>query len=101
VVHSYEESFDETEKAWQGEIHMYGSSDKGAPGSRVEANPVLKEKNRLKIQNGIKGMVASLVARSHPAQFPSYEKELKKIIGLGMVAFGCISVLRRQNHADL
>jgi hypothetical protein len=80
---------------------MYGSRVKGAPGNRIELNPLLKEKNRLKIQNGIKGMVVSMVARSHPAKLPSCEKELKKRIGLGMVAFGCISALRKQNNADL
>ena len=67
---------------------MYGSMVKGAPRSGMELNPVFKEINRLKIQHGFKGLVASVVARSHPAKLPSCEKELNKSLDLGMVAYG-------------
>jgi hypothetical protein len=33
---------------------MYGSRIKGAPGSRIELNPVLNESNKLKIQNELR-----------------------------------------------
>ena len=36
---------------------MYGLRTKGAPESGMELNPVFKEINRLKILNGIKGVV--------------------------------------------
>ena len=38
---------------------MYGSRIKGATGSGKELNPLFKEINRLKILNGIKGVIAS------------------------------------------
>lgn len=38
---------------------MYGSRVKAAPGSGMEQNPVFKQINRLKILNGIKGMMTS------------------------------------------
>lgn len=37
----------------------YGSRSKGAPGSGKELNPVFNEINRLKVLNGIKGVVTS------------------------------------------
>jgi hypothetical protein len=38
---------------------MYGSRVKGAPGNGTKPNPLFKYINRLKILNGIKGVVTS------------------------------------------
>ena len=44
-------------KLYKKKYKLYGSWIKEAPGSRTEVNPMFREINRLKILNGIKGVV--------------------------------------------
>lgn len=62
------------------ETHM---KRKGAKEGRMELTPVFKEIKRLKISWN-KGS-DDLKAKSHQAQFPSCEKELKKSLLLNVV----------------
>jgi hypothetical protein len=56
---------------------------------------VFKEISRLKILNGIKRS-GNLRARSHRAKFPSCKRELKNILGVGLVLMSLIPELRRK-----